>query len=97
MNFNKHVLIDLFLFKHEMIIKEELINSVDKKLQSGQIVSLPCSVIIQLHNCDVYDHNNVVTRCQIEALVIFRMILCNKIKYRDSSFQNFKPLWKSSS
>ncbi len=49
-NFNRHVLIDHFHFKHETRIKEKLLNSVYKKSQSGQIISLPCSVIIQLQN-----------------------------------------------
>ncbi len=53
-NFNKQVLIDHFYFKHETRIKEKLLNKVYKKSQSGQIISLPCSVIIiQLQNCDV--------------------------------------------
>jgi hypothetical protein len=47
-NFNKHVLIDHFHFKHETRMKEKLLKS-----QSGHIISLPCSVIIQLQNCDV--------------------------------------------
>ncbi len=51
-NFNEHVLIDHFHFKHETRIKEQLLNEVYKKSQSGQIISLPCSVIIQLQNCD---------------------------------------------
>jgi len=48
--FNKHVLIDRFHFKHEMRIKEKLLNQVYKKSQSCEIIILPCSVIIQLQN-----------------------------------------------
>ncbi len=52
-NFNKHALIDHFHFNHEVRTKERLLNSVYKKSQSGQIISLPCSVIVQFNNCDV--------------------------------------------
>ncbi len=52
-SFNKHVIIDHFHYKHEIRVKEKLLNEVYKKSQSGQIISLPCSVIIQLQNCDV--------------------------------------------
>ncbi len=41
-NFNKHALIDHLHFKRETRIS-----------QSGQMISLPCSVIIQLYNFDV--------------------------------------------
>ncbi len=37
-NYNEHVLIDHFHFKHEMRIKENLWNQVYKKSQSGQKV-----------------------------------------------------------
>ncbi len=37
-NFNKHVLIDHFHFKHETRTKEKLLNQVYKKSQSGQII-----------------------------------------------------------
>ncbi len=46
-NFNKHVQIDNFHFKCETRIKEKFFNSVYKKSQSCQIISLACSVIIQ--------------------------------------------------
>jgi hypothetical protein len=46
--YNEHVLTVHFLFKHEMRIDAELLNSVLKRSQSVQIISLPCSVIIQL-------------------------------------------------
>jgi len=38
-NFYKHVLIDYLHFKHEMRIKEALLNQNFKKSQSGQITS----------------------------------------------------------
>jgi len=29
------------------------------------------------------DHSNKISSCQIQTLVIFKIAICNKIKYRD--------------